>query len=97
MILLVKLLISGRVQGVFFRRFVNLEAKKLGISGFVRNLYSGEVEVQAVHHDRIKLEKFVNKCWQGSRNSNVTDIKQDWIIITDKDFSPSEFKIESTI
>ena len=95
--LLVKLIISGRVQGVFFRRFVNIEANKLGISGFVRNLYSGGVEVQAFHHDRSTLEKFVNKCRQGSFGSNITNIKQDWINVKDKEFLFSEFKIERTI
>lgn len=39
--------ISGRVQGVGFRWFVREEARRLGLSGCVTNLRSGEVEVNA--------------------------------------------------
>ncbi|MFW6151182.1 MAG: acylphosphatase, partial [Chloroflexota bacterium] len=39
--------VHGRVQGVFFRDFVRTTATKLGLSGYVRNLPTGDVEVRA--------------------------------------------------
>ncbi len=40
--------VSGMVQGVGFRFFTQRAAEKLGVSGFVRNLWDGRVEVLAI-------------------------------------------------
>ena len=42
-----KFLVSGRVQGVWFRESTRREASKLGISGYAKNLPDGTVEVFA--------------------------------------------------
>jgi acylphosphatase len=48
--------VSGRVQGVGFRWFVREEARRLGVSGWVTNLRTGEVEVKA-GGERSSLER----------------------------------------
>ena len=40
--------VSGRVQGVGFRFFAERTAAKLGVGGYVKNLYDGRVEVYAI-------------------------------------------------
>ncbi len=42
-----RIVVSGRVQGVGFRAFTERAARRLGVAGWVRNLPSGEVEVLA--------------------------------------------------
>jgi acylphosphatase len=43
-----RFLVSGRVQGVGFRFFAERTAASLGVSGYVKNLYDGRVEVYAI-------------------------------------------------
>jgi acylphosphatase len=42
-----RFLVTGKVQGVFFRQSTRLEAKRLGLKGSARNLADGSVEVWA--------------------------------------------------
>ena len=42
-----KIKVSGKVQGVWFRAATQVEAKRLGISGFVRNEADGGVYLEA--------------------------------------------------
>ena len=42
-----KFIVSGRVQGVFFRASTRSEAQRLGLTGYAKNLSSGDVEVVA--------------------------------------------------
>ncbi|MFA5173694.1 MAG: acylphosphatase [Candidatus Pacearchaeota archaeon] len=41
----IKMLVSGTVQGVFFRKYVQEKAAELGLRGFCRNLDNGDLEV----------------------------------------------------
>ena len=43
----VRCIVSGRVQGVFFRAATQREAQQLGVTGYARNLPDGNVEVLA--------------------------------------------------
>jgi acylphosphatase len=81
----VHVIISGMVQGVGFRWFVERIAKNLKLSGLVRNLPDGTVETLA-EGDGGALNAFVDQLWIGPVNSRVTDVKA-----TEKDFN-NEFK-----
>ncbi len=52
----VRLVISGRVQGVGFRAFVERQAQKRGVRGWVRNRRDGTVEALFIGDDRILSE-----------------------------------------
>lgn len=56
--------VSGRVQGVGFRYYVVREAQQLGLSGYVRNLRDGRVEVVAAGSEE-KLGRLEALLWRG--------------------------------
>ncbi|MFW9927983.1 MAG: acylphosphatase [Candidatus Thorarchaeota archaeon] len=91
------LYITGIVQGVFFRRFVYSEAKKLGITGWVRNLYDGRVEALIFHKEQNVLRELVVKCKKGPMYAEVTDIEEIWDKDLDKNYSFKDFFIEGTV
>lgn len=70
-----KLIISGKVQGVYYRRSVQVHALQAGFSGYVRNLAGGEVEA-AVTCDEVRLTEFLSLLWEGSDLSLVEEIRQ---------------------
>jgi len=69
----VRLKISGLVQGVFFRKYVQDEAKKLEIKGHVRNLDTGEVEVMAEGSPE-NVDKIIVCCKKGAPHSTVKNV-----------------------
>ncbi|MEA2016919.1 MAG: acylphosphatase [Campylobacterota bacterium] len=70
-----KFIVSGRVQGVYYRKTINENAQRLNFSGYVKNLKNGDVEA-SVTCKKEDLDKFINILKQGSINSEVNDIKQ---------------------
>jgi len=70
-----KFIIKGRVQGVYYRKFVSENAKKAGFCGYVKNLVNGDVEA-CVTTDETKLEEFKKILKQGSPYSEVSEILQ---------------------
>lgn len=67
--------IRGRVQGVFFRRWVVEEATRRGIRGWVRNRADGSVE--AVFSGEMDVVRAMAKaCYQGPPKAEVTDVVQ---------------------
>ena len=70
-----KFIITGRVQGVYYRKNVQANAKKEKFSGYVKNLDDGTVEA-GVTCNVTELEKFIDILQKGSSSSVVEDIKQ---------------------
>jgi len=66
--------ITGRVQGVGFRRFAVRSAKEIGdLSGWVRNAEDGSVEV-LVRGEELNVEEMINRCRKGPLWSRVDGI-----------------------
>jgi acylphosphatase len=70
-------LVSGRVQNVGYRAFVLRYARALGVSGTVRNLPSGRVEVVA-EGDEQTLNRLLTLLQQGPPAARVTDVSVQW-------------------
>lgn len=67
--------IRGRVQGVGFRWFVQRAADSLGVTGYVRNLDDGRVEVYALGAAE-KLSELASHLWRGPRWSEVRGVEE---------------------
>ena len=70
-------IISGRVQGVWFRASTKQQAEKLGLTGWVKNTDNGQVEAVFEGEDE-KLDEIINWCHKGPSLSKVekVDIKK---------------------
>lgn len=77
--------VHGRVQRVGFRVFTRDAARRHDITGWVRNLPDGCVEVLAVG-DEIALTEFLTEVYQGPVLSHVAHIDLDWRT-TEEEFS----------
>jgi acylphosphatase len=66
--------VSGRVQGVGFRYFVRGRANELGLTGWVRNLYDGRVEVVA-EGEQATLQQLEAALRRGPPGSDVTSVE----------------------
>lgn len=74
----VYILVSGRVQGVFFRRFVMHNAVRLNVNGYVKNLGDGKVEA-IFEGNNEQVDELIELCKQGPIGSKVenVDIKEE--------------------
>lgn len=73
----VKAVVYGYVQGVFFRAFVSHWAEELGLSGYVRNLPNGAVEVVA-EGEKKQLEKLLGYLKVGPPSAKVGKVVTSW-------------------
>jgi len=82
----VHIIVEGLVQGVGFRWFVARRAQALGVRGFVRNLYDGNVEIEA-EGDRSLLEELIGEVKVGPRSAHVTNMRLEWEDLRERDTS----------
>ncbi|HCC80092.1 MULTISPECIES: acylphosphatase [unclassified Methylophaga] len=73
--------IEGRVQGVSYRMSAQIAAQKIGVTGWVRNLRSGQVEMVA-EGEPAQLEQLLEWAWQGPNFAQVTDISLEKLTAT---------------
>ena len=70
----VHILVTGKVQGVFFRQATKVIAIKNHVTGWVKNLESGQVEILLEGEDQ-NVNSIVEWCHNGPANSRVDEIK----------------------
>ena len=73
----VEVIVSGRVQGVYFRASAVNEAQTLGLTGWVMNCADGSVKVVA-EGAREKLERLIAWCHEGPPGARVTAVDVQW-------------------
>lgn len=66
-------LVSGKVQGVFFRASARAEAQRLDVSGWARNLPDGRVEVVAAGREA-NVEALCRWLWEGPPSASVDNV-----------------------
>lgn len=84
--------LSGRVQGVGFRFFTLRAAQDLGLTGWVRNLWDGRVEVVA-EGELQALNSFLGELRKGPISAGVDDVEVEF---SEAQGEFSSFKVLST-
>ena len=69
--------VSGRVQGVFFRSETQDEARRLGLTGWVRNRADGRVEA-VFEGEKENVEEIIEFCRKGPLGAIVTKVDVTW-------------------
>ena len=87
-----RLLISGRVQGVGYRAWLTTEARRLGVTGWVRNLVDGRVEA-LLQGETARLERLAEACADGPAGALVSRVDRlSSITGSDSETSPAGFE-----
>jgi len=73
----IHIIVSGRVQGVFYRLSAKRQAKILNLTGWIKNKENGKVEIIAEGEEE-NLRKLILWCRRGPLIARVEDIKTEW-------------------
>ena len=71
----VRVLISGRVQGIGFRYWMRTQAEARGLDGWVRNLRDGRVEA-VFQGPAVAVEAMVVACHEGPMGARVSEVQR---------------------
>ena len=77
------LFVEGRVQGVCYRMYASDEATRLGLTGWVRNLRDGAVEIVAEGEEEA-LTEFLEWCRRGPPYACVMRVREEYSDATDE-------------
>jgi acylphosphatase len=72
-----RVVVHGRVQGVFFRVETRDRARSLGLAGWVRNAPDGSVEA-VFEGDRERIESMLTWCRRGPSLARVDEVEAEW-------------------
>lgn len=70
----VHVIMSGRVQGVWFRASTKQKAEQLGLTGWVRNTYDGDVEA-VFEGDEHQIQEMLEWCHRGPQLAKVENVE----------------------
>lgn len=70
------LYVSGQVQGVAFRYSAIRQAQLLGVTGWVKNVFDGRVEL-LIEGDDTAVNQMIAWCYHGPRAARVTEVQEE--------------------
>lgn len=88
----VQVLISGRVQGVWFRGWTQETARDLGLGGWVRNRRDGNVEAM-FSGDPESVARMLRLCGEGPPAAGVAEVE----IVQEGGEAPDGFEVRPTV
>ena len=78
-----KITVSGLVQGVGYRYYISRAADELGLKGYAKNLFNGNVEIYAEGRKEF-IEELAKKAKIGPSHSHVDSAKVEWLDFKNK-------------
>ena len=82
----IRAIVSGRVQGVYYRASTETEARRLGLTGWVRNLSNGDVEFEAQGPEGV-IDALIKWAYQGPEMAQVALVEVANIAISNENHS----------
>ena len=87
----IKAIVSGKVQGVGFRMYTRAQARQLCLSGYVRNLRNGDVEIVAAGEAE-RVDKLMDWARSGSPSAIVNNLQLEVVDYSNGEFSNFEIR-----